>query len=57
MKQELDLMKKIEERGLIGEFKKHNSYFHSLYKKGIISKEELLKSHDSSLTSLGGEIN
>lgn len=57
MRQELDLLKKIEERGLMEEFKRHNLYFHRLYKKGIISKKELLRSRDSNLTSLGGGVN
>ncbi len=55
--QRIYLMKKIEERGLIVKFNEHSSYFLRLYVKKIISREELLKSRDSTLTSLGGGVN
>ena len=53
MSTHLELLTKINEKGLRQEFRKHIVYFAKLKRKGIISENEFLKSFDSILETLG----
>lgn len=49
----VELIAKIEERGLRSEMRKHVAYFYKLKRKGIITEGEYLKAYEATVESLG----